>query len=121
MWGTNKKFYGPGHKEIQVIGRVEDILDYGEISLKQDLYVAKNLEEPLLGGPAIKALKIFGKINTINESDRYEKEFPRVFKDLVKLKNVYKIHLNETAQPFSIATPRRLPMKQKVQQELKGG
>ena len=32
------------------------------------------------------------------------------------LENVYKIHLNETAQPFSIATPRRLsfPMKQKV-------
>ena len=48
-------------------------------------------------------------------------EFPRAFKGLGKLKNVYKMHLNETALPFSIATPSRLPlpMKQKVQQELK--
>ena len=54
-------------------------------------------------------------------SHRYKKEFPRVFKGLGKLKNVYKLHLNETAQPFSIAIPKRLPlpMKQKVQPELK--
>ena len=121
VWEKNKKLNGPGHKEIQVIGHVEAILDYGKISLKQDLYMVKKLEEPLLGWPAIKALKILGKINTINESDRYEKEFPSVFKGFGKLENVYKIHLNETAQPFSIATSRRLPipMKQKVQQELK--
>ena len=121
VWETKKKLYEPGRKEIQVIGRVEAILDYGKISSKQDLYMVKNLKEPLLGGPAIKALKILGKINTINDSHRHEKEFPRVFEGLGKLENIYKIHLNETAQPFSIATTRRLPlsMKQKVQQELK--
>ena len=119
--GDKQKLYGPGHKEILVIGRVEPILDYGKISSKQDLYMVKILEESLLGGPAIKALKILRKIDTIKESHRYEKEFPRVFKGLGKLKNVYKIHLNETAQPFSIATSRSLPlpMKQNVQQELK--
>ena len=121
VWETNKKLDGSGNKEIQVIERVEAILDYEKISSKQDLYVVKILEELLLGGLAIKALKILGKINTINESHRYEKEFPRVFKGLGKVKNVNKIHLNETAQPLSIATSRRLPlpMKQKVQQELK--
>ena len=60
---TNKKLYGPGHKEIQVIGRVEAMLDNGRISSQQDLYVVKIFDEPLLGGPAIKALKIFRKIN----------------------------------------------------------
>ena len=37
------------------------------------------------------------------------------------MKNLYKIHLGETARPFSITTSRRLPlpMKQKVQEELK--
>ena len=82
----------------------------------------KNLDEPLLGGPAIKALKILGEIDAINnESHQYKKDFPRVFKGLGKLKNVYKIHLDETAQPFSIAIPRRppLPIRQKVQKELK--
>ena len=80
----------------------------------------KNLDEPLLGGPAIKALKLVEKINAIYiESHQYKKEFPRVFKGVGKLKNLSKIHLNETAQPFSTATPRRFPMKQKVQEELK--
>ena len=77
--GEKQKLYGPGHKEIQVLGRVETILDYGKISLKHDLYVVKNLEELLLGGPAIIALKISEKINTNNENHRHEKEFPRVF------------------------------------------
>ena len=54
-------------------------------------------------------------------SHRYKNDFPSVFKGFGKLKNVYKIHLDETAQLFSIATSRRLPfpMKQKVQEELK--
>ena len=122
VWDMNKKLYGPGHKEIQVIRHVEAMLDNGRISSQQDLYVVKNLDEPLLGEPAIKALKILGKIIAINnESHQYSKDFPRVFKGLGKLKNIYKIHLDETAQLFTIATPRRLPlpMKQKVQEELK--
>ena len=55
--------------KIQVIGRVEAILDNGIISSQQDIYVVKNLDELLLEGPAIKALKILGKIKAIyNES-----------------------------------------------------
>ena len=46
----NKKLYEPGHKEIQVIGHVEAMLDNGRISSQQDLYVGKNLDEPLLRG-----------------------------------------------------------------------
>ena len=57
VWETNEKLYGPGHKEIQVMGRVEAILDNGRISSQQDLYVVKNFDKPLLGGPATKALK----------------------------------------------------------------
>ena len=52
VWETNKKLCGPGHKEIQVIGHVEAMLENGRISSQEDLYVVKNLDEPLLGGPA---------------------------------------------------------------------
>ena len=98
VWETNKKLYGPGHKEIHVMGHVEAMLDNGRISSPQDLYIGKILDEPLAGGPAFKALKILGKINAIsNESHRYKKDFPTVFKGLGKLENVYKIHLDETA------------------------
>ena len=46
--------------------------------------------------------------------------FQEYSKALENCKNVYKIHLDDTAQPFPIATPRRLPvpMKQKVLEEL---
>ena len=117
VWETNKRLYGQGHKEIYVVGRVEATLDTGKISSQQDLYVVKILDEP-----AIKALNLLGKIKAINnESHQYKKDFPRVFKGLGKLKNLLKIHLDETARSFSIATPRRLPLrtKQKVQEELK--
>ena len=43
---------------VQGIRCVKAMLDNGRISSQQDLYVVKNLDEPLLRGPAIKALKI---------------------------------------------------------------
>ena len=62
----------------------------GRIFSQQDLYIVKNLDKPLLGGPAIKALRILGKINAINnESHRYKKDFLRVFKGPGKLRKTY--------------------------------
>ena len=44
-----------------------------------------------------------------------------MFKDLGKLKSIYKITIEDHAKPFSIATLRRLPlpMRRKVEGELK--
>ena len=68
------------------MGRVEATLDTGKFSSQQDLYFVKNLDEPLLGRPAIKSMKLLGKINAINnKSHQYKKDSPRVFKGLEKL------------------------------------
>uniref|UniRef100_A0A0L8G9Y1 Peptidase A2 domain-containing protein n=1 Tax=Octopus bimaculoides TaxID=37653 RepID=A0A0L8G9Y1_OCTBM len=119
---TNKRLYGLGQHKIKVLGRVDATLSYGKAMLQQELYVVQDLAEPLLGGPAIKGLNLLSKINAIkSEAVQYKKDFSSVFTGLWKLRHVYKIHLDETAQPFSIAVPRQLPlsMKKKVQQELK--
>lgn len=88
----------------------------------QELYFVQNLDEPLLGEPTAKILNLLNKINMIKCEDLlYKKYFSCVFRGVKKLRHVYKIPLDETAQPFSIAALKRplLPMTKKVKQELK--
>ena len=66
------------------------MLDNGRI-FSHDLYTVKKLDEPRLGGPAIKALKILGEINaTKNESNRYKKTFQEYSKSLENWKTYTK-------------------------------
>ena len=118
---TDKKLFGPGQNKINVIGSVHATLAVGETSSEQELYVVSNLKEPLLGRPAIEALKLIERINSVDKENKYKQEFPELFVGLGRMKNVYTIRLQENAQPFAISTPRRLPlpMKEKVQEELK--
>ena len=115
-----KKLYGPGHKEIQVIGCVEVMLDNRRISTQQDQYVVKNLDEPRMGGPAIKALKILEKINAINnESHRYKKtlskSIQRPWKIEKRIQNtlgwdistVFYCHPQKSTTPYEAKSRRR--------------
>ena len=77
----DKRLYGPGHKEIHV-GRVGATLDTGKISSQRDLYVVKNSDEPLLGVPAIKVLKLFGKIIDCHQ---YKKRLSKSIQKLGKI------------------------------------
>ena len=118
---TDKKLFGPGQNKINVIGSVHATLAVGETSSEQELYVVDNLKKPLLGRPAIEELKLIKRINSVDKENKYKQEFPELFVGLGRMKNVYTIRLQENAQPFAISTPRRLPlpMKGKVQEELK--
>ena len=117
---TDKKLFGPGQSKINVLGRVRATMTVGKVSSDQDLYVVVDLKRPLLGRPAIEALKLIERVNAV-DNDQYRKEFPELFTGLGRMKNVYTIRLQENAQPFAITAPRRLPlpMKEKNQEELK--
>ena len=80
-----------------------------------------DLKEPLLGRPAMEALKLIERVNSVDKENKYKQEFPELFIGLGRMKIVYTIRLQENAQPFAISTPRRLPipMKEKNQEELK--
>ena len=117
---TDKKLFGPGQSKINVLGRVRATMTVGKVSSDQDLYVVVDLKRPLLGRPAIEALKLIERVNAV-DNDQYRKEFPELFTGLGRMKNDYTIRLQENAQPFAITVPRRLPlpMKGKVQEEFK--
>ena len=118
---TDKKLFGPGQNKINVIGSVHATLAVGKTSSEQELYVVGDLKEPLSGRPATEALKLIERVNYVDKENKYKQEFPDLFTGLGRMKDVYTIRLQENVQPFAISTPRRLPlpMKEKVQEELK--
>ena len=120
---TNKQLFGPGGSRLDVVGVfVASLETENNIKSIQDLYVVKGLKKPLLGKPAIEALNILQRVNGIESNTvNPKKEFPELFQSLGRLDNTYEIKLKENAKPFSIATPRRLPLplKDKVEEELK--
>ena len=89
-----------------------------------NIYVVRNLKEPLLGRPAIEGLKLLQRINkveTLSSKEEAKKEHPQLWKGMGMMKKEYRIRLKEDAQPYSISAPRRLalPMRNKVKEELK--
>lgn len=121
---TDKKLYGPGGSKIEVVGVHKASMETKKQNSKtmQDLYVVRGLKKPLLGRPAIQALDLLQRINAVSTSTvEPKKEFPELWQGLGKCENAYTVRLKDDAKPFSIATPRRLPlpMKQKVEDELK--
>ncbi|CAM1322183.1 Uncharacterised protein r2_g3063 [Pycnogonum litorale] len=119
---TEKILLGPGKTPIKVLGTVTATLQTKVTTTKQNLYVVEDLTEALLGKEAIEALNLIKRVNNITATSKgIHERFPRLFKGLGKLKYRYKIRLKDETIPFSIATPRRLPipMKEKVEEELK--
>ena len=121
---TDKKLYGPGGSKIEVLGVHKASMETKKQNSKtvQDLYVVRGLKKPLLGRPAIQALDLLQRINAVSTSTvEPKKEYPELWQGLGRGENAYTVRLKDDAKPFSIATPRRLPlpMKQKVEDELK--
>ena len=83
------------------------------------MYVIRNLKRPLLGRPAIEALKIVSLVEPVSESN-IAKQFPRLFKRLGKMEGYYEIRLKDDVKPFALSTPRgvALPLLSKVKAEL---
>ncbi len=88
---------------------------------KQDIYVVKGLSKALLGLPAIEALHLITRLHTVQtKTEDFVAHYPAVFKGLGKLKEPYKIELEQGAIPYALSSPRRvpLPLWDKVKVEL---
>ncbi len=76
----------------------------------------------LLGRPAIHALGIMSRIDTVNldSLESVKRQFSELFQGLGKMQGEYEISLKPDAKPFSLSTPRRipLPLMSKVKYEL---
>lgn len=76
----------------------------------------------LLGQLAIHALGVIVRIDRVNldSMESVKRQFPELFEGLGKLQEEFEISLKPDAKPFSLSTPRRipLPLVSKVKQEL---
>ena len=82
----------------------------------------KNVSQPLLGWPAIRALNILTIVNTIfHNKNSIKTLFTEVFSGLGKLRKLYAIKLKPEAESFRLRMPRRipLPLEKAARSELK--
>lgn len=81
----------------------------------------KALSKALLGLPVIEALQLITRLHTVQTKvEDVVANYPTVFKGLGKLKEPYKIVLEQGAIPYALSSPHRvpLPLRDKVKVEL---
>ena len=99
---SNKILFGPGQTKLYVQGKITATLSKNGKSTTQDVYVVAGLKTPLLGRPAIKALGLVARVDTVilNDKETVKQEFPKLFNGLGKLEGEYEIVLEPDAKPF---------------------
>ena len=109
---SSRELFGPGQSKLSVKGVIKGNLKTGSgKTTTQEVYVMKNLKEPLLGRPAIDALNLVQKVETIhsNHSASIEQEaktmYPKLFKGLGELEGEFSIKLTPGSTPYAITTP----------------
>ena len=119
---TKKVLQGPGQTPITVRGKFTATIGTDGINTTQEVYVVPDLKFSLLGRPANQALGLVARVDTValDSVERVKERFPKLFKGLGKMEGEYKIELKADPKPFSISTPRQipLPLMSKVKNEL---
>ena len=94
-------------------------LTYKEKSCNHRIFVIRHLQNNLLGLSAVKALEVISGINAIEQD--IPDQYPALFSGLGNFKGEYTIKLKPEAKPFSLFTPRNvpLPLHEKARLELK--
>ena len=118
----NKTLCGPDRKPLKVLGTTEVELSIGKASCTQNVYVLEKLKSNLLGLPAIVALKLLTTVDSIKATPKESiiNQFPKLFNGLGSLEGDFTIHLKPDARPYSLFTPRNvpIPLRTKVKKEL---
>ena len=118
---STKSLVGPSQDSLQVCGQFSGTLVHKDSTVKEVMYVVKGLRKALIGRPAITALQLVSRVNTVDSTKHKIKvKFPKLFKGLGTIEGEYSIVLKQDATPYALATPRRipLPLKSQVEQEL---
>ena len=114
-----KVLCGPNNKPLDVLGQAVVQLTYEGRTCKQPIYIIEGLKNNLLGLPAITALQLLTKVESIQPGN-VQKSFPELFQGLGTLKGDYQIQLKPDAKPYALYTARNvpIPLRTKVKQEL---
>ena len=117
----SKSLRGPDRKPLSTLGMIEARLSHEDRYCRQPVYVIQDLEQNLLGLPALRELEILSFLQEINiPQEDIISSYPKVFQGLGTLQGDFHIHLKNDATPFALHTPCNvpLPMRPKVKAEL---
>lgn len=116
---ATKPLLGPGCSPLNVIGVSNMLLQKGDKHTLEEVYVVKRLHLALLGRPAITKLGLVTRVDDISIHTLQER-YPKLCSGLGLTQRPYTIKLSQGAVPFSLKTPRRipLPLMPKVKNEL---
>ena len=84
---SSQRLCGPNHSPLKVIGEATMKLTYKVKSCTHRVFVIHNLQNNLLGLPAIKSLEIISGINAIKQS--IPNQYPALFSGLGTFKGGY--------------------------------
>ena len=114
-----KVLCGPNNQPLNVLGQAVVNLTSEGRSCKQPIYVIGDLKNDLLGLPAITALQLLTKVDSVQPGN-VQQSFPKLFQGLGTLKGDYHIQLKPDAKPYALYTARNvpIPLRGKVKQEL---
>ena len=79
----SRTLYGPGSTEAKSEGQFSGNLKKGDIEVMQEMHVVQGLRQLLVGCPAIAALNLVTRIESVtSENHRVVALFPKVFQGL---------------------------------------
>ena len=120
----DKQLFGPAQHRLAVLGQFHCHLTHKGNDSYQHVFVINRLQSNLLGLPAIIALQLAVRMDSIHNTTAtpvsWKSKFPKVFQGLGTLSGDYHIQLRPDAKPHALFTPRRvpLPLRGKVAKEL---
>lgn len=104
-----KPLLGPGRVPLKVLGFTRLQLKSGFKQTTEKVYVVRNFSTPLLGLPAIIALGLLLRVNSMT-MDILKAAYPMLCSELGNVQRAYNIKLKANAVPFSLKAPRRIPI-----------
>ena len=123
LQSADKHLFGPAQQSLSVLGKFRCPLSYKGQHSQQSVFVVNRLKSNLLGLPAITALHLATRTDSVqlkSDGDIIQKKFPQIFQGLGTLEGEYHIKIRSDAKPHAIFTPRHVPypLRSKVAEEL---
>ncbi len=117
---ATRPLLGPGKIPLDVVGVARLLLKRGGRQAEDEVYIIRNLHTALLGRPAISKLGLVARLDSI-DIETLKMNYPKLCSGLGEVRQPYLISLKPGATPFSLKTPRRipLPLMGKVKEELR--
>ena len=105
---TDKVLFGPGRTRLTVEGVCSTTIRYKNKHLREEIYVLPAQNTPLLSRNALLRLELLKFNVNLVDVEALQKQYPKAFQGMGKMKQPYKIMLNEGTRPYAVMSPRRV-------------